>query len=212
MNYMALMAEGISGASKEGELYQNPVHPDLQHIPASHACEDRFQAIFEHVNNTSGKLLDIGTNLGYFSHRFTDIGLESYAVEYMPDIAQAAKKIRNSESKDFNIFEGSIFDDGIIKEISGYQYEVVIALSIFHHFIKTKDQHDKLTEWLNNLKTKIMIFEPHLSDESQMKRSYENYNECDFVAYIIANTSLTHSEKIYTCDDGRNIYKLSHQE
>ena len=47
------------------------------------------------------------------------------------------------------------------------EYDVVLALNIFHHFLKDKRSHDKFVRMLQRLQTKIMIFQSHLTSEPQ---------------------------------------------
>jgi hypothetical protein len=92
--------------------------------------------------------------------------------------------------------------------LSGMQFRMVLALNIFHHFIKKQETLEKLRLWLNKLDADMMIFEPHVSTESQMVGAYANFDNEEFVRFIIENSSLQHSEMIHRCEDGRSVYKL----
>ena len=41
-----------------------------------------------------------------------------------------------------------------------------------------------------------------------MAGAYKNFDEREFVTFILGNSVLNHSELIHRCDDGRPIYKL----
>jgi hypothetical protein len=184
------------------------VHPDLQDIPAAHSCEDRFEAARDAVPRRRGLLLDIGANLGYFCHGFEELGYTCHAVEYEPLIARAADKIRIAEDKNFQIITGDLFAVARDEPLRGKHWEVVLAFNIFHHFLKQRSLHDKLVAWLKGLNVDVMIFEPHLRGERQMDGAYANYDEREFVDFILSNSMLQHSQLVHRCTDGRPVYKL----
>lgn len=207
-NFMWSLSERGGAASRAKHLYQNPVHPDLQDIPAAHTCEDRFEAARHVVPRRGGPLLDIGANLGYFCHRFEELGYTCYAVEYEPLIARAADRIRVAEDKNFKIVTGDLFAVANHDPLRGKHWEVVLAYNIFHHFLKQRATHDKLAAWLKGLNLDVMIFEPHRSAELQMDGAYANYDEREFVDFILSNSMLQRSQLVHRCADGRPVYKL----
>ena len=207
--FLISMAKGTGGASKKGVLYQTAIHLDLQDIAAQHECNDRFFSIKKHVKKNTGNVLDIGANLGYFCHEFEKLGFNCYAIELLNDVAWAANKIRIAEGRSFNVITGDLFESFNNSFLKKLNYEVVIALNIFHHFIKTKEKHNALKRWLKTLSVEMMFFEPHKSDEPQMVGSYINYNEDEFVSFILQNSMLNKAEFIYLANDNRKIYKLS---
>ena len=194
--------------SKEfgGELYQPTIHPDLSDIPYHHDCEGRFNAIMKSMNNLSGgKVLDIGAYIGYFCHKFEDMGFKCYAVELFHELSHIMRGIKKAENKNFEIIEKSIFE---VEKIDTVKFDVVIALNIFHHFLKTEVEYNKLKQLLGRIKTDIMIFEPHLPNEPQMRNAFVNYNVEKFVNFILEYSSLNKSELIYTASDDRKVFKL----
>lgn len=202
------MTEGVGGASKHGALYQIPIHPDLMDIPASHGCEDRMNAIEENLTKRSGTLLDVGTNLGFFCHKFEDIGYDCYAIEHTPDIAVVTDKLRESEGKKFKVIAGDLYDVAYKPPLKNMKFDVVLLLSVVHHSLKKKEGYTRLKDWLNTLDVEEIFFEPHNPSEVQMQTAYKNYQEDEFVQFILDNTKLCNSEVIHKCDDGRRIYRL----
>jgi hypothetical protein len=206
--FMWSLSDGRGSASRAKHLYQNPVHPDLQDIPAAHSCEDRFEAARHVVPKRGGHLLDIGANLGYFCHRFEELGYDCFAVESEPMNTRAADKIRIAEDKNFKVITGDIFAVTEHEPLRGKHWEVVLAFNIFHHFLKQKATYDKLAAWLKSLSVDVMIFEPHKKGEPQMVGAYANYDERESVDFILSNSVLQRSELVHRCTDGRPIYKL----
>ena len=188
-----------------GKLYQPIIHPDLSDIPSYHKSSDRFKAISSHLGKKRGVMLDIGAYLGYFCHKFEDLGYQCYAIEYSPELVQIAEKIKIAENKKFKIINKSVFELEFYKKT---KFDVVLALNIFHHFLKSKNTYFLLKDFLKNLETDELYFEPHIFEEEQMKDAYINYTETEFINFILNNTSLNASKIIYTAEDGRNVYKL----
>lgn len=188
-----------------GALYQKIPHPDIEFIPASHDCSERLNLIESHLDGKHGSLLDIGANWGMFCHRLEDIGFNCVAVENDPIHIHFLEKIRDAFGKNFQIYKRSIFD----LDLSRFgTFEVVLALNIFHHFTKTKDLHSKLIEFLSRLKTKSMFFEPHIKDELKSESCYRNYDEEEFVSFVIEHSRFTSRKLLGRAKDGRAIYKL----
>ncbi len=188
-----------------GKLYQPIVHPDLADIPTHHNCQERLEAIQRNLGKKRCVMLDIGSNLGFFCHKFEDLGYQCYAIEQDPATFRILEKIRIAENKKFKAIKKSMFEIGFIKKM---KFDVVLALNIFHHFLKTKRFFFKLKDFLKNLETTEMFFEPHLYLEDQMKDAYVNYSESEFVNFILQNTSLNEFKLIHTARDGRHIFKL----
>ena len=197
---LLLYAQGEGGGA-----YQAITHPDLGDVPAFHDCEDRFTMIKENMSTKQGCLLDIGANLGYFCHKFEDEGLDCCAVEVSELPLYFLKKLKRSESKRFKVIAESVLECRTIRDT---RFNVVLALNIFHHFLKTKEIYDKFLDLLKNLQTEELFFEPHLPDELPMQDAYKNYSPEKFVEFLLRNSNLKKAELIGTAKDGRSLYKL----
>jgi 2-polyprenyl-3-methyl-5-hydroxy-6-metoxy-1,4-benzoquinol methylase len=187
----------------EGMIYQTIAHPDLYDIPASHD-DTRFQLIRANITIKGGTLLDIGANWGYFCHRFEEVGFQCYAVEKSSQDFYFLNKLKIAEKKRFTAIHSNIFD---LYEKS--EFDVVLALNIFHHFLKTSDEYENLVLFLKRLKTNIMFFEPHLPNEAQMQGAYCNYDNNEFVRFVSENSGLINREFIGYGEEGRPIYRLT---
>lgn len=204
--WMRFRKELLLYAKEEGgKTYQPITHPDLNDVPAFHGCEDRFTMIKENISVKQGRLLDIGANLAYFCHRFEDEGFSCYAVEDWPVHLYFLRKLKRAENKTFKTIGESVLE---CREIRDTHFNVILALNIFHHFLKTKERYDKFLDLLNNLQTEELFFEPHLPDESQMQGAYKNCSSEEFVEFLLRNSSLKKAKFIGTAKDGRPLYKL----
>lgn len=191
-----------------GKLYQPTIHPDLADIPCiteNYEAEDFWSAIKFHLKKNNGVMLDIGAKIGFWCHKFEDLGYSCYGVEEDPELRYVMQRIKIAENKKFQIIDRSIFQSDFIKKT---EFEVVLAINILHHFLETKTKYLQLVNFLKNLKTHELFFEPHILKEYQNKDAYKNYNEIEFVNFLLEHTSLTKSELIYTAKNGSHIFKL----
>jgi hypothetical protein len=201
-----LLLYGRDDAVTRGhKLYQPVTHPDFVDIPAVHECEHRFHLISENISVSSGRLLDIGANLGYFCHRFEDIGFDCYAVENHPPTVHFLKRLARAENRSFKIISESIFDT---LEVQNTYFDIVLALNIFHHFVKTRADHAKLKHLLSTLHMGELFFESPSLHESQMDHAYQNYSPEEFVDFIMVHTRRKNADFIGVTSDGRPIYKI----
>lgn len=200
----------ISYAQKQRrhKLFQPIVHADLADVPYfdDNDSEGLMKAIKSHLGKSRGTMLDIGANLGFFCHKFEDLGYKCYAVEQDPATFQILEKIRIAENRKFKTINASIFEASFIKNT---KFDVVLALSIFHHFLKTEKHFSLFKDLLKNLETDVLFFEPHRPQEDQMKDAFVNYGETEFVDFLLQHTSLKKSEAIYTAKNKRTLFKLS---
>ena len=181
--------------------YQLPVHPDLQKIHA-HRKGDRWELIENNLPLRSGTVLDIGSNWGYFCHKFEDLGFDCYAVELNYRWLYFLKKLKKAENRRFEIIPRSVFD------IKRKKYDIVLALSIFHHFLRSEVLYNKLTRLLGELDMKVMFFEPHKTGYGYAG-AYIDYSENEFVDYILQNSCLSKCKLLSRTERGRNLYLLS---
>lgn len=185
-------------------IYSPITHPDLCDIPAFHS-DERFRIIKKNLSVGKGCLLDIGANWGYFCHKFEEMGFDCYAVESDRENVYFLKKLKRAENRHFKIIPGSIFE---YQDIENIHFDVVLALNIFHHFLKEKDSYLKFLDLLKNLEMKEMYFQPPLPNEPQMEGAYKNYLEEEFVEFILQVSMLNKAKLIGKDEDGRKIYKL----
>lgn len=185
-----------------GKIYQPILHPDLADIPSGHN-DKRWQLMRNHIQGMNGRVLDIGANWGYFSQCFESLGFDCIAVEIMPRDAYFLRKLKRAQNRKFQIIDKSILD------YSGtLDFTIVLALNIFHHFLKTEALYNQLSEFLSRLNCQIMFFQPHLASEPQMKNAFRNYDENEYVKFIQKNTGLETAHFLGKDDDGRSLYKL----
>ena len=187
---------------KGGKIYHPLTHPDLSDIPAVHSNK-RFEIIKQNLPLKRSEILDIGAHWGYFCHKFEEEGFDCYAIENDPAHVYFLRKLKKAENRNFKIIDKSIFE---YKDKT--KFDLVLALNIFHHFLKEKKSYYQLVELLKRLDMNIMFFEPHLPEEPQMRKAYINYNCKEFIRFILKNSCLTKAEFVGEAENRRPIYKL----
>ena len=201
--WISFRHEVLAYARKTGTLYAPIPHPDLSDVPAAHSHE-RMELIKRHLPGGANRVLDIGTHWGYFCHCFEALGYQCTAVEKNPLNVRFLEKLRRAENNKFQIVQGSILDQYFVDE-----FDIVLALNIFHHFLKEKESYEKFIKFLSGLKTRVMFFEPHCPDEPQMKGAFRNYSPREFTEFIKNQGKFHTYEQIGELPDGRLLFKLS---
>jgi hypothetical protein len=186
-----------------GMFYQPLTHPDLSDIPSYHD-DHRWNLIEQSLPIQQGTVLDIGANIGYFCHKLEAQGFDCCAVEASHQVGYFLDHLRMAEARHFKIFIGSIFEYCERKD-----FDVVLALNIFHHFLKTREDYEALVQLLSRLQMNYMYLETHDPDEPQMVGAYRNYTSEQYVQFILDHSNLTTARLIGDTEPGRKLYLLS---
>lgn len=185
--------------------YQPSLHPDLAYIPAQQNCVERFNLLKGNLSQTGGRLLELGSNIGYFSILLENLGFTCTAVENSPIFLFCLRTQKKALEKNLKIIPTSFLSS---KEIVDQQYDIVLALNIFHHFLRRKDDFENLEKFLEHLNCKELYFEPHVHEDPQLRHAYVNMHEEEFVEFVRSKTKLTRSVLIGRASDKRPVYKL----
>jgi 2-polyprenyl-3-methyl-5-hydroxy-6-metoxy-1,4-benzoquinol methylase len=191
-------------ASFHGKLYAPIKHPDLSHVSSNHDHQ-RFDAMPEFLPDKPGKVLDIGSHWGYFCHCLDELGFQCTALEPDAKNLYFMKKLMKASSCEFEILEKRLFETSEIKK-----YQLVLALYVFHHFLKREDDYNSLLKFLGELDAETMFFATHSPDEPQMLNAFKNLSPEEFSDLILAHSRFTHKSCIWSePGGGRRLYLLS---
>lgn len=197
-----LRAEVQDYANKRNGLIYAPImHQEFSGFKAHHGHE-RFDMIAERIPPKYHTILDIGSHWGYFAHRFEERGFMVTAAENSTEYLYFLEAIRELCGKKFTVWRESVF------KLPDPTFDVVLALNIFHHFIKTETVFRQFDNFLKRLDCELMVFQPHNPSEGQMKASYLNFSPHEFVDYVSGVSRLPVSTRIGTIE-GRPIFILS---
>lgn len=188
----------------KNQLYEKLTHPDLINIPSVHKGK-RYDIIKENLTVKKGKIMDIGCHWGYFCHRFEEEGFECYCVEKSKLNLYFLEKLKKAENRKFEIIPYSVFK---IPEKILRDCDIILALSVFHHFIKKEKSYRDLIRFLKTIRGKEMFFEPHNPEESHMRQAYKNFVNDEFADFIIKNSHFSNFEIIGYSEVGRPLYKI----
>ena len=119
-------------------LYQPTNHPDMKDWKVDRGCEDRWRLIEPYMGNLTGEqVLDIGSNMGWFCERFTDLGATVTGVDTSSHSVKAAKI--------FSLYHGYKRHsptyihtpvENYLPSKNGDEIEVTVMLSLLHHYIR----------------------------------------------------------------------------
>lgn len=193
--------------SNRGRVYQQLDHPDLADIPAAHT-DDRFPLLRDALAgyDPAGKrLVDIGAHWGFMSQQFSELGFSCTAVEANARNARFAERLSIATEAGYEVWRGDFAD---LPNPS--DFDVVTALNIFHHPIKTREGHDRLLGFLERLEAELILFQPHRHDPpGQMKGAYRNYPPEEFAELVRSHAGMRDVKHLGTARDGRQLYLLS---
>lgn len=192
---------------REGRVYQQLDHPDLAEIPAHHGTErvDMIRRALEGYDPAGKKLLDIGTHWGYMARAMEKLGFDATGVEYNRRNASFAERLARSVESGLTVWHGNIFEYP-----EPEKFEVVLALNIFHHLIKTEELHQGLIDFLGRLdRVEVIFFEPHLSEVRQLRDAYRNYESQEFAQFVAQHAGMSGVEYLGAAADGRDLYKIT---
>ncbi|CCO22640.1 glycosyltransferase [Maridesulfovibrio hydrothermalis] len=185
-----------------GKIYAPIDHPEFTHWPTRHT--GRSSIIIDNMLPSSKTVLDIGTHWGYFPTILEKLGKKCVGVEYLQEQLFFLYKLKKANDASFEIISEDIFD--YIGD--GKKFDSVLALAIFHHFLKTKQLHSKLIHLLNSLEMKEMFLLTHSVNEPQMKEAYIDYGPEEFAEFITKHSCLDVYREIGDFK-GRKLYHIS---
>lgn len=186
-----------------GSAYQPYLHPDLASLPSDQGHE-RFQPLLDALPIRTGTLVDLGANAGYFSHRFESAGFRCIAVERSEKEAVFLTALRDALDRHFTVLKGSLAEVPLPGRV-----DVVLALNIFHHFLKSDESFATLQDFLFRLDTRYMLFEPHLPGDPQMRTASRNMAPVEFAEFVATTAGLERVEKLDVAADGRPLFLLA---
>lgn len=190
----------------DGEVYNQVPHIDFQHLDARHRSGARWQCIDRHLEISSGTVLDIGSKWGYFCHQFESKGFDCIAVEHDSSNAEMIERFRDANGRNFKVLNRDIFEINV----KSIDYGVVLALNIFHHFLKTEEGYQELKRLLKDLDAEVLYFQSHAPGEKQMEGAYRSLVGDSFADFLVDSSSFESWEYIGTPEEnGRRMYKIT---
>ncbi len=191
----------------KGKVYQKIDHPDLADLPAHHG--DERMAILRGAIDPEAwagkRLLDIGAHWGHMCHAFEALGLRCTAIERDTRNVYFLNRLRLAGNRQFSIWQGSVFDYPRLGE-----FDLILALNVFHHFLRKKSRYQRFLGLLKRLRgAEMILLETHRPEERQMRQAYRNLDPEAFAGFVAEQARLPRIERLGEAPDGRKLYKLS---
>jgi hypothetical protein len=187
---------------ERGMIYAPIEHPAFAGFP-SRWSPRRLDQIAAHIEPGPGTALDIGSHWGHIAHYLEDRGYTVTACESSPRHLYFLTAIRDLCGKKFEVYPGSIFT------LPDPDFDLVMALNIFHHFLKSDERFYNLEAFLGRLKCRTMIYQAHRPKDKPKLDGAGHYMEAPEMAEFIARKlSLPKVEQIGD-ENGRGIFKIS---
>lgn len=182
------------------KVYNRLPHITLGDIPY-HNGDERLDMIKRHLPEKAS-ILDMGAHFGFFPQMLEAAGHDVTAVESSPTYVAVLEKLKIANEKKFKVVESSIFD------VKTLRYDVVLALNIFHHFLKREHLYTAFNKMLGRIECDIMFFQAHNPAEHQMRGTHKNFHPESFAEHIVGNSCLNYCDKIGKFK-GRLLFKLT---
>ncbi|GFM38540.1 methyltransferase domain-containing protein [Desulfovibrio psychrotolerans] len=187
--------------STVGKVYAPLAHPDLIDRGALHKA--RTQHIIENMLPSSQTVMDIGSHWGYLPTLIEQTGRHCVAVEQSQRFLYFMNGLRKANGLSFDVVSEDVF-----RYVgTGKKFDTVLALAIFHHFLKTEEQHEALRTMLRNLEMEELFLLTHAHNEAQMRGAYVNYAPEEFAQFIVDNSCLDWIVPLASFD-GRVLYRI----
>jgi len=104
------------------------------------------------------------------------------------------------------VLKGSLTEVGLPESI-----DVVLALNIFDHFLKTEEGLRELAAFLRWLDTRYLVFESHLPGDPQMATATHDMAPAEFVDWVRRTGGFATARSMGSAADGRPIYLLANE-
>ena len=132
-----------------GEIYQEVYGAERLGVqaPAVRGCRDRLTAMLNYLGDVSGKtVLDIGSNMGYFSLALADRGAYVISIEPNENFRRIQNLLAEQLGLSKRVVSLNLFLDydaiNFIKRNFAH-FDIILMLSLWHHFVGS-DRLDRL--------------------------------------------------------------------
>ncbi len=87
----------------------------------------------------------------------------------------------------------------------------MLALNIFHHFLKAQETYDGLVSMLKRLNADMIVFAAHVYERKgpDFQNAYRNYPPEEFAKFVSELSRLPKIELVGKSHDGRSLFKLT---
>lgn len=174
-------------------LYHKIDHPDFSGFDIIR--EDRSGPIIEYLRQFPNIVrgVDIGSMIGFYTHKLAANGFQMTAIEYEYKYATAAQRLNKTYNLDCTVVNRDVFQ----MTENDFKFDFAIMLSVLYHFVRNDE--NKCQRLLEVLKKNIPLF--FIDTEERTGILPEEKMRAMFAEYNI--------DKIYAGKDQRNVFAIS---
>ncbi len=185
-------------SQKRGAKRMQPApHPDLEDIPHHLEYARLLEAIWQDLPISSGVILDVGAQLGYFCHGLEEHGLECYALEERPAEQSFLRTLHQAGQRQFKIIAGPLAS---FKPPPSVYFEAVLILDLLY---PDKNQPEKLSELLACLR-RLAFQRLYVFDEGG-----QEVPDHSRLAALASQLDLNVARPLVQTADGNTLYVLA---
>ena len=130
--------EFVQGIKKRllalNEIYQSVPFPGFADLPARRGCEARLKMI-EHLVPAEGRMLDLGSNLGYYCFRLAQMkNVETHGVECVKETYEICRDLVNYYQVPGVSFHHTHISPDLVLE--NPPTDLILMLAVLHHILR----------------------------------------------------------------------------
>ena len=174
-----MFTQGFPIESEIGKYYETPDYIShtntrkglmntVYHLMRSYMLKRKSRLVIKESNRKTGRILDIGTGTGYFSHTMQQKGWEVEAIEKSPQAREFAQKQFGLQVK----------SDQALKEFKSDSFDVITLWHVMEHLEHLNETWERLHELLTE-KGRLIVAVPNSSSFDA------NYYGKDWAAYDV---------------------------
>ncbi|MAI28665.1 MAG: hypothetical protein CMP38_00510 [Rickettsiales bacterium] len=111
-----------------------PIYNAKESLKVTRACLDRWKVIQKKLPLKKKSVLDIGSNIGFFTFKFAENNFLAHGIESDILSVLVSESIKQKNQVQNVFFSLETVDEVFIKKMPKYQ--IVNNLSVFHHWVK----------------------------------------------------------------------------
>jgi 2-polyprenyl-3-methyl-5-hydroxy-6-metoxy-1,4-benzoquinol methylase len=176
-------------------------------------CEDRFESMLnfsiknfkENFKNTT--LLDVGSSYGYFMEKFSNFCYSVEGIDNDSSAIRMSKMFYPKIADNIKNIDADLFFKSNLKK-----YDIVLCLSLVHHFIYANVNIDPI-EFLKNLDEiteKVLFFEMAQDHEKWFDQPLEGWNEEYISNWVLENTTFDFCQPLSKDNDSVGMFEKNY--
>ena len=191
-------------STHNGQIYSPIKHPDFATFTTKWT-DYRGDLILQYINPASHTVLDIGAHWGYFSELLAETGRFCIAIEKAQSMFYFLHMVSRMHGKaGFNVVNSGINQ---FLQDNGGRFDCVIALNIFHHFLKDVAGWNMLVDVAENLNCNEMFFQ--MANDKTLGKFGGGWKKTADVLALLSSKAGLKNQKEIGREHNRTIYHLT---